>query len=42
MMMMMTFNLDIQTTSEGPNTSSLWVWCKSVQRFPLHISYTNK
>jgi len=32
-MVILTFDLDIQTRpSEGPNTSSLWIWCKSVQR----------
>ena len=30
----LTFDLDIQThPSEGSNTSSVWIWCKSVQRF---------
>jgi len=27
--------------SEGPNTSSLWIWCKSVQR-SRDICFTNK
>ena len=31
----LTFDLDLQTRpSEGPNTSSVWIWRKSVQRFP--------
>ena len=30
----LTFNFDLQTRpSEGPNTSSVWIWRKSVQRF---------
>jgi len=38
----LTFDLDIQTrSSEGPDTSSVWIWRKSVQQFP-NISYTNK
>jgi len=29
------FGLDIQThPSEGPNTPSLWIWCKATQRLP--------
>jgi len=33
-----TFHLDIQThPSEKPNTSSLWIWRKSVQRFPRYF-----
>jgi len=42
--MTLTFDLDIQTRpSEGPNTSSLWIWRNSVQRFPRYlIGYTNK
>jgi len=34
----LTFDLDIQThPSEGPNTSSLWIWRKCVQRFPRYF-----
>jgi len=34
-MVTLTFDLDIQTRpNEGPNTSSLWIWRKSVHRFP--------
>jgi len=39
----LTFDLDIQTRrSEGPNTSSLWIWCKSFQPFPRYDSQTKK
>jgi len=39
----LTFDLDIQTSaSEGPNTSSLWIWRKSVQRFPRYLSDKQK
>jgi len=40
----LTFDLDIQTRpSEGPNTSFMWIWRKSVQRLPTYsISYANK
>jgi len=40
----LTFDLDLQThLSEGPNTSSLWIWRKSVQQLNSRdISYTNK
>jgi len=32
------FDLDIQTRlSEGPNTSSLWIWRKSIQWFPRYL-----
>jgi len=28
-------DLDLQTCpNKGPNTSSMWIWCKSVQQFP--------
>jgi len=31
----LTFDLDLQTRpSEGPNTSSVWLWRESVQRVP--------
>ena len=34
----LTFHLDIQShPSEGPSTSSMWIWRKSVQRFLLSI-----
>ena len=36
------FDLDLRTRlSKGPNTSSLWIWCKSIQ-WCQDISYTNK
>jgi len=39
----LTFDLDIQTRpSEGPNTSSLWIWRKSVQRFPRYLRHKQK
>jgi len=35
----LTFDLDIQTRlSEGPSTSSLWIWHKSVKPFPRYLS----
>jgi len=38
-----TFDLDIQTRpSDGPNTSSLWIWRKSVQRFPRYFIHKQK
>jgi len=38
-----TFDLDIQTRpSEGPNTSSLWMWRISVQPFPKYLSDKQK
>jgi len=38
--MTLTFDLDIQThPSEEPNTSSLWIWRKSVQRFPRYFHH---
>jgi len=40
-----TSDLDIQTRpSEGPNTSSLWIWCKCVQPFQRYLIHkqTNK
>jgi len=34
----LTLDLDIQTRpSEGTNTSSLWIWYKSIQRFPRYL-----
>jgi len=34
----LTVDLDIQThLSEGRNTSSLWIWRKSVRRFPWYF-----
>ena len=37
------FDLDIQTRpSEGPNTSTLWILRKSVQRFPRDLSHKQK
>jgi len=34
----LTFDLDIQTyPRKGPNSSSLWIWRKSVQRFPRYF-----
>jgi len=39
----LTFDLDIQTRpSEGPNTSSLWIWHKSVQRFQRYLIHKQK
>jgi len=36
----LTFDLDLQTRlSEGPNTSSMCIWRKSVQRFPKYFIY---
>jgi len=34
-------DLDLQTRlNEGPNTSSLWIYCKSVQRFRRYLPKT--
>jgi len=39
----LTFDLDIQTgPSEGPNTSSLWIWHKSVQWFPRYFIHKQR
>jgi len=39
----LTFDLDIQTLlSGGPNTSSPWIWWKSVQRFPRYFRHKQK
>ena len=39
----LTFNFDLQTRpSEGPNTSSLWIWCKSVQWFSRYFTYKER
>ena len=39
----LTFDLDLQTRpSEGPNTSSVWIWRKSVQRFPRYFIHKQK
>jgi len=36
----LTFDLDIQTLpSEGPDTSSQWIWRKSIQRFPRYLMH---
>jgi len=36
----LTFDLDLQTRpSEGPNTSSVWILRKSVQRFPKYFTH---
>ena len=36
-------DLDIETRpSEGPNTSSLWIWRKSVQRFQRYLMIKHK
>jgi len=33
-------DLDLQIRpSEGPNMFSVWIWCKSVQRFPRHFTH---
>jgi len=38
-----TFDLDIHTRpSEGPNTSSLWIWRKSIQQFPTYFIHKQK
>jgi len=35
-MVTLTFDLGLQTRlSEEPNMSSMWIWCKSVQWFPI-------
>jgi len=42
-LMSLAFDFDIQTRpSEGPNTSSLYIWCKSVQPFPRYLSDKQK
>jgi len=42
-MVTLTFDLDIQTRpSEGPNTSSLWIWRKSVQHFRRYFIHEQK
>jgi len=42
-LMTLTSDCDIQThPSERPNTSSLWIWCKSVQWFPTYFTYKQK
>jgi len=39
----LTFDPDIQTRlSKGPNTSSVWIWRKSVQRFPTYFIHKQK
>jgi len=40
----LTFDLDIQKLpSEGPNTSSMWIWRQSVQRFvPSVVEYESQ
>jgi len=39
----LTFDLDIQTRpTEGPSTSSLWIWRKSVQRIPIYFTHKQK
>jgi len=39
----LTFDLDLQIRrSEGPNTSSVWVWRKYVQRFPRYYIHKQK
>jgi len=39
----LTFNLDIQTPpNEGPNMSSMWIWCKSVQQFWRYFIHKQK
>jgi len=36
-------DLDIQThPSEGPNTSCLQIWCKSVHQFPRYLIHKQK
>jgi len=42
-LVILTFDLDIQIRpSEGPNTSSLWIWRKSVQPFPRYMVHKQK
>jgi len=42
-LVILTFDLDIQShSSEGPNTSSLWIWCKSVQWFLRYLIHKQK
>ena len=37
------YDLDIQTCpSDGSETSSLWIWRKSVQRFPIYFIHKQK
>jgi len=37
-MVTLTFDLNFQISlSEGPSTSSVWIWCKSIQRFPRYF-----
>ena len=39
----LTFDTDFQTrSSEGPNTSSVWIWRKSVQQFPRYFIHKQK
>jgi len=39
----LTFDLDIQTRpSDGPNTSTQWILCKSVQRFQRYLRHKQK
>jgi len=39
----LTFDLDLQTRlSEGSNTSSVWIWCKSAQQFPRYFIHKQK
>jgi len=41
----LTLDTDIQTRqSEEPNMSSVWIWCKSIQRFQKYMNHkqTNK
>jgi len=39
----LTFDLDIQTCqSEGPNMSSLQIWCKCVKQFPGYFTHKQK
>ena len=38
-----TFDLDLQTRpSKGPNTSSLWIWCRSIQQFARYFMHKQK
>jgi len=39
----LTFDLNLQTRPrEGPNTSSVLIWCKSFQRFPRYFIHKQK
>ena len=40
---LVTLNFDLQTRpSQGPNTSSMWIWHKSTQQFPRYFIHNKK